>query len=317
MVDELKNNNEISGKSIPVTKIHKNTWYIQKNGKITGPFPSGQISQLLVVGRLTIDDEVSHDKDEWLAIKDIPTLIPDVLNEDADENNDGSQAERLAAARRWADERREERRDDNPKTPNRNSAGRRDEEEMQEVEYRHRRESIYKKFRERPQKAFATLFLFVAVIIAVVWGSFNYSPLVLVDEPNCSEAPRKGVNWRNCNKTLFVAIRADISESNLHSVIIRNANLFASDFSKSRMDYSNLSGGNLSYAVFENANLKGANLNNADLRHANFSSANLTYVDFTDADITNVNFDKADLSHAIWVNGKRCKKGSIGSCLHK
>ena len=310
MVDELKNNNESSGKSIPVTKIHKNTWYIKKKGVITGPFPSGQISQLLVVGRLTIDDEVSHDKDEWLAIKDIPALIPEVLN-------DANQAERLAAAKRWADERREERRDDNPKTPNRNSAGRRHEEDVQEVEYRHRRESIYKQFRERPQKAFATLFIFAVVIIGIVWGSFNYSPLILVDEPNCSELPRKGVNWRNCNKPLFVAIRADISESNLHSVIIRDANLFASNFNKTRMDYSNLSGGNLSYAVFENANLKGANLINTDLRNANFKSANLTYVDFTGANITNVNFDNADLSNAIWINGLRCKSDSIGSCIQK
>jgi len=310
MVDELKNTNESSGKSIPVTRIHKNTWYIKKKGSITGPFPSGQISQLLVVGRLTIDDEVSHDKDEWLAIRDIPALIPEVLN-------DASQAERLAAAKRWADERREERRDDNPKTPNRSAAGRRDEEDVQEVEYRHRRESIYKQFRERPQKAFATLFIFAVVVIAIVWGSFNYSPLVLVDEPNCSELPRKGVNWRNCNKPLLVAIRADISESNLHSVIIRNANLFASNFSKSRMDYSNLSGGNLSYAVFENANLKGANLVNTDLRKANFKSANLTYVDFTGANITNANFDNADLSNAIWISGLRCKSESIGSCIQK
>lgn len=310
MADDSNNNNEEAEANQPVTNIHHNTWYIRKKDKITGPFPSGQISQLLVVGRLTIEDEVSHDKDEWSVIRDIPSLIPNVLTD----NSDGNQAERLAAARRWADERREERRDDNPKTPGRHSNGRRDIENSQDVEYRHRRESIYKKFRERPQRAFFTLFVFVAAIITVVWSSFNYSPLVLVDEPNCTEAARKGVNWRNCNKPHIIAIRTDISESNLHSAILREGNFFASNFSKTRMDYSNLSGGNFSYAVFEGANLKGSNLQNTDLRHANFSSANLNYVDFTGSNVTNVNFSKADLSHAIWIDGDSCQQGSIGYC---
>jgi len=299
-----------------VPNIHHNTWYIRKKDKITGPFPSGQISQLLVVGRLTVEDEVSHDKDEWHCIKDIPTLIPEVLLGASDENPD-AQAERLAAARRWADERREERRDENPETPSRKSSGRRNEENYQDIEYRQRRESIYKQFRERPQRAVARLFVFIVVIIAVVWGSFNYSPLVLIDEPDCTALPRKGVNWRNCNKPQFIAIRTDMSESNLHSAILRDANLFGSIFRKSRMDYIDLSGSNLSYAVFENANLKGADLKNTDLRHANFSSVNLTYVDFTGAIIEDVNLDKADLSHAIWMDGVKCQQGSIGHCKKK
>jgi len=308
------NNNDKAEIRRPTANINRNTWYIRKKDKTTGPFPSGQISQLLVVGRLSIDDEVSHDKEKWTVIKDIPSLIPDVLTDANGENTEPGQAERLAAARRWADERREERRDENPKTPGRSSKGRRSSENRQDIEYRNRRESIYKQFRERPQRAFSTLVIFIVVIIAVVWGSFNYSPLVLIDEPDCTEAARKGVNWRNCNKHLLIAIRADISESNLHSAILRNANLFASNFSKTRMDYINLSGANLSYAVFEKANLKGASLNNTDLQYANFSSANLTYVDFSGANILNAKFDKADLTNAIWINGENCQKGSIGYC---
>lgn len=314
MVEDSNNNNDKAETTRPRADIHSNIWYIRKKDKITGPFPSGQISQLLVVGRLSIDDEVSHDKKLWSSIKDIPTLIPDVLIESSGEDEAPGQAERLAAARRWADERREERRDENPKTPSRNSTGRRDRESTQDIEYRNRRESIYKQFREQPQRAFASLLVFIVVIVAVVWGSFNYSPLVLIDEPDCNAAARKGVNWRNCNKPLMVAIRADMSESNLHSAVLRDANFFASNFSKSRLDYINLSGANLSYAVFANANLKGANLTRSDLQYANFSSANLTYVDFSGANIFNARFDKADLSHAIWINGENCQQGSIGFC---
>jgi len=290
---------------------NSNIWYIRKKDKVTGPFPAGQISQLLVVGRLSLDDEVSHDKDEWFTIHDVPGLIPEVLSE----ADDASHAERLAAARRWADERREERREENPKTPSRQSNGRRHGESLQDIEYRQHRESIYKNFRERPKMAVAKLLVFVAIVIGLVWGSFNYSPLNIVDIPDCTAQARKGVNWRNCNMLSLVAIRTDISESNLHSAILRNANLFASNFSKSRMDYVDLSGSNLSFAVFNHTNLKGANFKRADLKKTSFTGANLTYADFSNASLSQTNFKDADLSHAIWVEGQKCKQGSIGRCI--
>ncbi len=310
MADDSEKNEEKMEVKAASSPPNHHVWYLRKKGKITGPFPVGQISQLLIVGRLSLEDEVSHDKDEWFTIKSIPALIPDVL----DEADAGQQSERLAAARRWADERREERREDNAKTPSRKTDGRRHNEPAQDVEYRQHRESIYKQFRERPKMAIAKLALFTGILLAILWGSFNYSPLNIVDEPDCSAQPAKGVNWRNCNKLALVAIRADISEANLHSVILRDTNLFASNFTKSRMDYSDLSSSNLSFAIFKQANLKGANFKNSDLRRADFSNANLGYADFRGASITDAIFNGADLGHAIWVDGRQCKEGSISQC---
>ncbi len=312
MIEDLSQNKQ--NQELSETKSHTgHTWYIRKKNKITGPFPAGQLSQLLVVGRLSLDDEISHDKDEWVLISDVPSLIPEVLSDDADPG----QSERLAAARRWADERREERRETNVKKPRRQSKGRRTNELLEEVEYRNKRESIYRSFRERPKRAFFILFIFISLVSALIAGTFNYSPLVLIDEPDCNALPRAGVNWRNCNKSQLLAIRADLSEANLHSTILRGANLFASNFTQSRMDYSNLSGGNFSYAVFIKANLKGANFKNTDLRNANFSFANVSYADFFNATIVDVNFTNADLSNAIWINGEICQQGSIGICKFK
>ncbi len=307
--DSEKNEQQQEVKEIPSPENH-HVWYLRKKGKITGPFPVGQISQLLIVGRLSVDDEVSHDKDEWFTIQSIPALIPEVLAE----TDEGKQSERLAAARRWADERREERREDSSKAPSRTSDGRRHHELNQELEYRQHRESIYKQFREKPKMAIAKLVLFTGFVVAILWGSFNYSPLTIIDEPDCTAQPRKGVNWRNCNKADLVAIRANMSESNLHSVILRNANLFASNFSKTRMDYSDLSGSNLSFAIFKEANLKGANFKKSDLRRADFTKANLSYTDFSNASIGDAIFTGADLSHAIWIDGQECQQGSIGQC---
>ncbi len=307
--DSEKTKAEIEEKAVSSAPNH-HVWYLRKNGKVSGPFPVGQISQLLIVGRLSLDDEVSHDKDEWFTIQSVPALIPDVLNE----ADTGKQSERLAAARRWADERREERREDNAKTPSRRTDGRRHHEPKQEVEYRQHRESIYKKFRERPKMAIAKLLLFTGIVLAILWGSFNYSPLNIVDEPDCLAQPAKGVNWRNCNKLGLVAIRADISESNLHSVILRDSNLFASNFTKTRMDYSDLSSSNLSFTIFKQANLKGASFKKSDLRRADFSNANLSYADFRGASIVDTIFNQADLSHAIWIDGRQCKADSISQC---
>jgi len=293
-------------------QTHHN-WYIRKNNKLSGPFPAGQISQLLVVGRLTVNDMISHDKESWLKISDVPGLIPEVLTDDGD----GQHAERLAAARRWADERREERRLPSKDISNRQSHGRRNNEQLDDIEYRNRRESIYRTFREKPKRAFSLLIIFILSVTGLLWGAFNYSPMLHVDEPDCFALPQPKVNWRNCNKSQLIAVQSDLSESNLHSVILRNSNLYASNFNKASMDYSNLSGSNLSQSSFVRAKLKGASFKNSDLRRTNFKGADLTYSDFSNANITFADFTDANLAHAIWINGKVCRAGSVGRCQFK
>lgn len=77
-----------------------NAWYIRSplSEGIKGPFPSGQISQEMLLGRHKLDDEVSHDKEEWFAIRDVPELVPDIFRENPDDPEFNN---RLAAARRW------------------------------------------------------------------------------------------------------------------------------------------------------------------------------------------------------------------------
>ena len=57
-------------------------------------------------------------------------------------------------------------------------------------------------------------------------------------------------------------------------------------------------------ATFEGANLTGANFENADLEETSLLNAN----------ITGTNFKNTELEYAIWVNGKTCGAGSVGSC---
>src|SRR3954471_10075903 len=49
-------------------------WYIRKQGAMRGPFPSGAIIQDRLVGRLSAQDELSPDREEWRVFDDWPEL---------------------------------------------------------------------------------------------------------------------------------------------------------------------------------------------------------------------------------------------------
>ena len=100
----------------------------------------------------------------------------------------------------------------------------------------------------------------------------------------------------------------------LGEINVSQTNLNKLDLQHSQMPNTNLSGTDLSYTKLTSANLDKANLQGANLTHANLSGANLHRANLTKANITQTNFENAILDNAIWVNGLRCKKGSIGKC---
>jgi uncharacterized protein YjbI with pentapeptide repeats len=96
---------------------------------------------------------------------------------------------------------------------------------------------------------------------------------------------------------------------NLQNVDLSGAQLSGAELSNTSLTNANLSNANLSRANLSgsflmNANLSGANLADAFLANANLSNANLTGADFSGA----------DLSGAIWTDGTKCEKKSIGEC---
>ncbi|MBT3225643.1 MAG: pentapeptide repeat-containing protein [Deltaproteobacteria bacterium] len=74
-------------------------------------------------------------------------------------------------------------------------------------------------------------------------------------------------------------------------------------------------GCDLSFEDFEGENLAGANLKGANLTGAVFFKANLTGANLLGAKIYRVNFAEVNLEDAIWIDGRKCKKGSIGTCV--
>jgi uncharacterized protein YjbI with pentapeptide repeats len=102
-----------------------------------------------------------------------------------------------------------------------------------------------------------------------------------------------------------------LGEINVSGTKLHNLNL-----SYAMLPYTNLSFCDLRSTNLQNAILKKANLQGANLDYANFDNADLKGANLKMASINHTTFVNANLERAIWVNGIRCKEGSIGQCIH-
>lgn len=98
----------------------------------------------------------------------------------------------------------------------------------------------------------------------------------------------------------------NLKGSVLHNIVLENA----------KLSYSNLRDCNLAHTNLQFAILRKTNLQNAKLDFVNFNHANLQGANLKGASIYQASFLNANLENAIWTNGIRCKKGSIGHCIH-
>jgi uncharacterized protein YjbI with pentapeptide repeats len=124
-------------------------------------------------------------------------------------------------------------------------------------------------------------------------------------------ADLEGANLIGANLEMANLIGANLAGADLEEAILRHANLEEANLERANLDRANL----------EKANLKGANLVEAHLTRSNLRDARLTDADLRDANLERAfihatKIEGANLEHATWVNGKKCKEGSIGKCTH-
>lgn len=281
-------------------------WYIrsQSADEIKGPFPGGQISQEVLLGRYTINHEVSHDKEEWIVLREVPELLPDIFKED---QNDPGFKDRLAAARRWADERRGI--SDIDKTSERRADSSYESEEIKRL-HRLANDTKTKSSTVATVIQLSVVFLVVAAIVVL---AFEYSPKDK-NEIDCAAPAAQGVNWSGCNLSGKNFLQSKLIAANLMNTNLQTANLSYADLSYANLKYAQLHISNLTNADFTKADLTAANLMGADLSGATFNSANLRYANLRDVNITNTDFSNARLDNVIWVDGRTCGTNSIGSC---
>ena len=101
---------------------------------------------------------------------------------------------------------------------------------------------------------------------------------------------------------------------NLTNGYYKNADLEGADLSKTNLLGAIFEGSKLKGANFEGAYLFNTSLMNSDLTGVNFKDAMLVAANLRNAQIEGADFTNTDVSGAIWIEGFRCLKGSIGTC---
>lgn len=100
-----------------------------------------------------------------------------------------------------------------------------------------------------------------------------------------------------------------IKQKNCPGCDLRGADLRGVDLSNAKLEGINMMGANLEGVNLEHATLDDAGLEKANLRNAKLHGASLDHATLDDAVLVG-----ADLQDVVWIDGKICKKGSIGSC---
>ena len=289
-------------------------WYVRRDQKVLGPFPAGLISRYILIGRIRASDEVSQDRKSWLPVVRVRGLVPDVIIEARRNPDDPEAQERLAAARRWADERRDA--DSGQLSTGERRSGENGDLAGHRDVVSHRPHEEAEALVEKPARRIDYL-----IIIVILAGLISL-PFILPsqetdDTPDCKAAPAPGINWSNCKLERAVLINGDLEgavlkNANLTGAMLRGANLMDGDLS-----YINLSQANLRGANLQGANLKGANLRGADLRNAILIDSDFSYADLTGADMANARIDGLHLGNAIINDNTVCLPGSVGTCRTK
>lgn len=280
-------------------------WYVRSAGEISGPFNGSVIINHLIVGRLSMGDEVSPDQQHWLPLAEQTTLHPDTADDDK--------------ARRHLDERTGQDRRHTQRVVPPEARQRRGERRASEPAFEQNRRALrwqlMQRFQERHQRNWWPLLstfvlLLLITIMAVLFPTTIPTPL-----PNCAAPAAPGVNWNNCLKSQATLNEADLSGAGLRNSQLGAASMMNTLLVNADLAYANLRFANLSYADLQGASLFGSNLSEADLSYADLSHADLAYADLSNARLGGSELAGARLDNAIWIDGRICAQGSRGDCL--
>ncbi|MDH5484566.1 MAG: pentapeptide repeat-containing protein [Gammaproteobacteria bacterium] len=288
------------------THNNKGRWYVKKADKILGPFPNRTISSSLILGRITLDTEVSQDQEHWVAVKEYNALVPDVVREA--HTPEGAKALMLARVR-------EDERAARAKAATEPGDERRVDEDQIIKLHRQLRDDILKKYHNKPIINKQTISIALLVFVIIMITAVVLQPPSQQIGADCSATAIAGVNWSSCNKQGVKLANMDLTASQFKSTRFEAASFNGSKLDNAELSYANLSQADLQQASLQGAALVGANLRQANLQGANLQGANLSYAELEGANLQSTRLENVRFDHAIWVNGAQCLPGSLGGCL--
>jgi hypothetical protein len=299
-------------------KNPRQLWYTRRGGVVQGPFPAGQVTRYILLGRVLLTDEVSVDQKIWVPLDQMPEIIPELLQSDI---SDPALRQRLQAAKRWEDERGRDRRGDEDVTVAANVRDGRDRRKSADPAAQRPRgarpdllgEHLAERRRHRLVSALIALgvLLFLGLLVVIYRPASTISGAGL----ECAQQAAPGVNWSNCTFEGRGFVRADLTGARMNNMRLSRADLSAARLDRADLSYSEMAVARLRGATLRDAVLIGASLRGADLAGADLVGANLSYADLRGADLTDTNLLAATLDNAIWTDGRVCAPGSVGRCL--
>ncbi len=278
---------------------------------VKGPFLPAQISRNILLGRLHPEDELSLDQYQWQLVAMHKELYPDVLQKNPADSREVDVA-RIQVDERVSDQRRAK---ENMEQERRRTRERRATESDAVLAHRQHRKEIDDACRDsikRPKMPFLSVALIVVMIVGL---GLKLNTENQTSQADCRLPPGTKVNWSNCTFINLNVENQNLEFALLTDAILNESNLLGANLSGADMAYAEITKSDFSYANLEKVRLIGANLQSSDLRYANLKNADLSFADLSNVLLAGANLSNVKFDNTIWIDGRICKKGSIGTCL--
>lgn len=288
------------------------TWYVRRGRHVKGPFPAAVIGRLRASGRLRDDDELSGDLRVWQPLADLSgVLLPDFT---APAHAAEGRAKAVAGTAGAGGGDRAPR-----AVPQHATGGDARAADAYEPPPVAPRSPYVERLLARRERTTPQLILVVVIVCGVLavggWlVSRPGSGANAQSTPDCTAPPHQRVNWSNCTLNEVSYPGADLRGASLRSARLSGANLLGARLAAADLAYADLSGVTLRTANLAGADLMGADLQGARLDGASLVNANLRYADLRGASLDGAVLDGVRLDNALWLDGRRCAAGSVGSC---
>lgn len=289
-------------------KAQSDLWYVKRGDEVKGPFRWESIDAYVALGRIRDNDRLSEDRSRWRRVKAFRDRLKPVR----------CSGERVALT--VFDEHRGDRRapDSGPAHAayeQRGGSERRSHESAEVRERRARSERVWAGLKTRSQSVRGPMIATAALLITVLIFALALSMPTDQASPDCLAPAAAQVNWDFCNKP---GVR--ISDRGLVKLSARKATLVGaiiagSDLTGANLAYADMTGADLSLSNLSGARMVGANLSHAKLGHARMVGTDLRFADLSGAMMAGADLTGAQLANAIWVDGRTCRRDSIGACI--
>lgn len=159
----------------------KQLWYTRRDREIRGPFPAGQITRYILLGRMNEADQLSVDQISWQPVSKMPELIPEELKLDLSipENQEKLRIARMREDEREAGDRREKQQKNNAKEDNdyiRRGNDRRSSESPDVIRHREIKTQLLESLREKKRQDYIPRILGAMFVLGLIfWVALLYT----------------------------------------------------------------------------------------------------------------------------------------------